>query len=119
MVGPTKLKPSARRARLRASESGVSAGTAPAARPLPQEAVEAAVLLGQGEDGAGVAHRRLDLETVADDAGVGQRPGDLALAPARQASRIEAGEPPPVLLAAPQDGDPRQARLGAFQEQHL
>ncbi len=80
MVGPTKPKPRRRRSLLSASDSAEVGGswpmrrhrltTGPPADEAPDVGVEGAELLLHGEEGACVAHRRLHLGPVADDASV-------------------------------------------------
>jgi hypothetical protein len=48
---------------------------------------------------------------MADDARIGEQPLDVALAEARDALRVEAGERTPEVAALAQDRQPREARL--------
>ena len=52
---------------------------------------------------------------MADDAGVGEEPGHVLLAEARDLVEIEAGEAFPEILALPEDRQPGQARLEALE----
>src|SRR4029079_18874381 len=63
--------------------------------------------------------RGFDLPAMADDALVGQQALDLALGVARHLRGIEAVEGAAEILALAQDRDPRQARLEAFEHEHL
>ena len=50
---------------------------------------------------------------------VGQQAVDVVRAEAGDRRRLEPGECPPVALALPQNGRPRQPRLRAFQDEQL
>ena len=52
---------------------------------------------------------------MADDAGVGEQPGDILLAESRHLVEIEAGEALPEILALAEDRQPGQARLEALE----
>jgi hypothetical protein len=84
-----------------------------------EPAVEAAVALAQPEQGARVVHRRLHLEPVADDAGVGQQPLHVTRAEPRHHHRVEAAvrrlERRPLL----EDGEPGEPRLVDLQDEPL
>jgi hypothetical protein len=75
--------------------------------------------VGDGEIGLGVADAGLDLQPVADDAGIGHQPLAFGRRVARHHLRIEAIEGPPEIVALAQDGDPRQASLKAIEQQLL
>src|SRR5690606_19045043 len=67
--------------------------------------------------GAGVLHRRLDLGPVADDAGVGEQPGDIPLLVRGDRLDPEAVERGPERGALAQDGEPGEAGLERLQGQ--
>src|SRR5207247_2892190 len=68
-------------------------------------------LLPDAEERARVADRALDLEAVADDAGILQQTFD--------ARRIELGECPVVIVALLEDRGPAESRLSALERQEL
>src|SRR5688572_19197519 len=80
---------------------------------------KAAVLLLELQEGTGIAHRRLDLQTIAHDARILQQPLDVTLAKARDALGIETGKRGAIAFALVQDRRPRKARLRALQDQEL
>jgi hypothetical protein len=90
-----------------------------AAHEAPDEPVEAAQLRPQGQEGAGVLDDPGDLEPVADDAGIGEERPDPGRAVGGDLPRIEAIEGPAVARPLPEDGDPREAGLGALEAQEL
>ena len=78
---------------------------------------ETAELFLNGEKGSGVLHRGLDLEAVADDAGIREQQLGLAGSIAGDLLRLEVVEGFPVGRALFQDGFPAQAGLGAFEDE--
>src|SRR5690554_6093634 len=80
---------------------------------------EAAVLIAQGLEDAGVVDHRLDLEAVADDAGVRQQPGALGLAVGGHPVDGEALEGLPEGGAFLEHGEPGEPRLVDLQGQAL
>ena len=66
-----------------------------------------------------VPDRPLDLEPVADDAGVDEQTLDLLRPEAGDLRRIEATEDLAIAVAFPQHRDPCEPRLGALQNQEL
>ncbi len=87
VVGPTNTKPWAFRALLSAVDSAVTAGTSASdvgrarrgRREGPHQLVEAAPGVLKRQEGARVGDGRLDLATVADDAGVRHQPLHVGL----------------------------------------
>src|SRR5262245_9638632 len=77
-----------------------------AVHEAPEVGGEAAVLVLDLEEGAGVGDRRVDLRAVPDDAVVGEEPSLSGRVVARDLDGIEAVEGLPVAVAAPQDGRP-------------
>lgn len=73
----------------------------------------------QRQPGPGVAPRGVELEAVADDAGVEHALLDLGIGHLRQALRVEAEQHLTVALALLQHRDPRQPGLKAFEQQHF
>jgi len=71
------------------------------------------------EKGASVADRRLDLEPVADDAGIGHQPGGVFVNPGCDPRRFEARKGPPVCLALAQDRQPAQPGLRTLEGEEL
>src|SRR6185369_224518 len=90
-----------------------------AADQVPEERVEAAGLVADGEEGAGVDHRRRDLGAVADDARVRQESGGLLRTVAGDDFGIEIVEGTAVAVPAAQDGDPGESGLRSLQDEHL
>src|SRR5690554_808703 len=80
---------------------------------------EAAVLIAQGLEHAGIMDHRLDLEAVADDAGVRQQPGPLGLAVGGHPADGEALEGLPEGGALLEHGEPGEPRLVDLQGQAL
>src|SRR5690554_3018937 len=80
---------------------------------------EAAVLIAQGLEHAGIMDHRLDLEAVADDAGVRQQPGPLGLAVGGHPVDGEALEGLPEGGALLEHGEPGEPRLVDLQGQAL
>ena len=89
-----------------------------AVEEAPQEGREASALL-QFQERAGVVDHGLDLEAVAHDAGVAHQAGDVLGAVAGDAVGIEAVEGLAEVLALPEDRQPRQAGLEAFEDELL
>src|SRR5687767_4874693 len=87
-----------------------------AADETPQVPGEVA---GEFQERPGIADCRLDLETIADDAGVLHQPLDVAFAEFSDAFRVEAGECGAVAVTLVENRGPRQARLRALQDQEL
>ncbi len=73
----------------------------------------------QRQPGLGVAAGRLELEAVADDAGVEHQLIDFGVAHLRHALHIEAVQHLPVALALAQNGDPGQPGLEPFEQKQL
>src|SRR5262249_21736026 len=86
-------------------------------RERPDVAVERAVLATDGEEGAGVGDRRLDLATVPNDAGIVQQTANLRRRIARDLLGVEAIEGLPVRRALAEDRRPGQPGLGALDDQ--
>ena len=72
-----------------------------------------------GEDGASVGDRRLDLQAVAHDARIFQQTLALASIEARHFRHLKIGVHPLIFRALGQDRVPTQTRLGPFEDQHL
>src|SRR5205823_8194203 len=85
----------------------------------PDVGVERAELLPDAEERARVADRALDLEAVADDAGILQQTFDARRREPRDARRIELGECPAVIVALLEDRGPAESRLSALERQEL
>lgn len=85
----------------------------------PEQFVEAAARYVEGQDRAGITDRRGDLQTVSDDAGVGEQSGEVSLAIAGDLFGIEVGEGMAEVLALFQDRQPRPSSLHAFEDQEL
>ena len=85
----------------------------------PEVRVEAALALLRLEDARRVVHRRLDLQPVADDPGIGEQALDVLRAEARDDRRIEARERAPIALALVEDRRPRESCLRALEREHL
>ncbi len=73
----------------------------------------------QGQPGLGVAPGGLELETVADDAGVEHQVFDFGVAHLRHALHIKAVQHFPVVLTFAQNGDPGQPGLEPFEQKQL
>ena len=73
----------------------------------------------QAQPSLGVLPRSLELEAVADDAGVLHQLLDLIIAQHRQTLRIEAKQHLAIALTFFQHRDPRQAGLKTFQQQEF
>ena len=91
----------------------------PPAHEAPDVGVEGAELLLDGQEGTGVADRRLDLGPVADDAGVGQELLHPGRREARHLGGVEVGEGLAVAGAALEDGGPAEAGLRPLEHQEL
>ena len=85
----------------------------------PQVVHEGRPRVVQGERRPRVADRRGDLRPVADDARVGEEPRDVRVAERRDGGDVEPRERLPVALALAQDRRPRQAGLGALEDEQL
>src|SRR5580692_1974 len=85
----------------------------------PQQAREALFLVHDLEIGARRAHGALDLQAVADDAGVLHQPFELRRRVAGDLLGLEAIEGAAEVLALAQDRDPGEAGLEAVQQQLL
>ena len=128
IVLPTKRKPRFFRSLLSASDSGAGGRHLPCSRDAvldrlaadeaPQVPGEVRLLL-KVQKRLGIADRGLDLQPIAHDAGIFHQPRDVALAEARDALGIEAGECRAIALALVEDGRPGQPGLRAFQDQEL
>ena len=86
---------------------------------LPQIGVERFELVLDGGEGAGVAHRRLHLGPVADDARVTQDPLDPLRRESGHLLHVEVGEEAPVPLPLLEDGEPAQSRLRPFENEEF
>src|SRR5919108_5583211 len=85
----------------------------------PDEVVQRRFGFAQRECPARVRDCRFDLAAVTDDPGVTQETIDVALAETRHALRIEIGERNAKCIALPQDRQPRESRLKAFEAEPL
>src|SRR5262245_52634364 len=83
--------------------------------PLPEVLRQRSEFLAQFDGALGVVDRRLDLAAMANDAFVAQQPADIASRVTRDAVDVEAGKRAAEVLPFPQDRDPAQARLKAFE----
>src|SRR4051794_5502169 len=86
---------------------------------LPDQLVQGRAVVVQVHGRARVRDRRLDLRAVADDARVGEQPGDVVVAEASDGGRLEARERGAERLALAQDRDPREARLERLERHAL
>jgi hypothetical protein len=87
-------------------------------RVRPEELVQR-LGLAQGDGRVGVRNRGLDLAAVADDRGVCQEARDVAFGECRDPLWLEALEGGTEPLTLPQDRQPRQSRLEAFEAEPL
>ena len=85
----------------------------------PEERRQGAVLFDHGQGGAGVRDRRLDLEPVAHDAGVGEQALAVVVAERGDGGDVEAGERRPERRPLAQDRQPRQAGLERLEGEAL
>ena len=85
----------------------------------PEEPGQPALGAGQLRRRAGVGDRRLDLEPVADDAGVAEQAFDVGGAEGGHGRDAEPGEGRPEALALAQDRQPRQAALERLEGEPL
>src|SRR6266478_977398 len=85
----------------------------------PNVGVEAAELLLNRHEGLSVLNRGVDLQTIANDAGVAQKSCDLTLIVFRHLARIEIIKSGAIAIALPENYFPAQAGLRAFQNQKL
>ena len=85
----------------------------------PEERRQGAVLFDHGQGGARVGQRRLDLEPVADDAGVGHQALAVGVAERRDRGDVEVRERRPERRPLAQDRQPREARLERLQREPL
>src|SRR5690606_38685907 len=83
------------------------------------EPVDRILFPGQPQPGLRILPGRPQLQAMADDAGVLRQLLQVSVRLRRHEPDIEAAVDLPVTLALAQDGDPRQARLQAFEHQHL
>src|SRR5258708_21719397 len=90
-----------------------------AARELPEVVVERAQGGADLKVGLGVGNEGLHLEAISDDAGILHQAPAFGGSVADHFLGVETVERYAVSLALAQDGDPAQARLRAFQAQHL
>src|SRR3954462_5396723 len=74
-------------------------------------------MLFDGDDGAGIRDRRLDLPAMADDRRVAEQTIDIACAEPRHLVRVEALERAPEGITLTKNREPRQARLKPFKAQ--
>ena len=85
----------------------------------PQEGVEAAEFLLHRQEGAGVLPGGEDLQAVAHDSRILEGGLQLGVGHGGDFDGVEPEEDPPVGLPLPEDGDPAEPGLGAFQHQLL
>jgi hypothetical protein len=85
----------------------------------PDIGVEAPELLLDLQEAAGVVDCGRDLEPVADDARVGQEPGDLPFVEPGHPRGVEAGEGAAEILAFLKDGQPGQPGLESLEQEML
>jgi hypothetical protein len=90
-----------------------------AADELPEEGVGSARLVAEREEGPRILDRALDLETVADDAGIGEERPHLGRSIGRHLRGIEVREGAAIVLALLEDGGPGEPRLRALEDQEL
>ena len=115
MVGPTNRKP--RRFVLAiAIDSAVVAGTSAyevgaGAAGGANDQQQIAERLVERQQGAGVADRRIDLEPVADDAGIAEEARHVGVVEGRNNGRVEARERLAEVLTLAQDDGRREPRL--------
>ena len=83
----------------------------------PDVGVETPELLPDGQEGPGVPDGGIDLEPVADDAGVGEELIHLPPAVPGDGRNVETVEGRAVVFALFQDGVPAQPGLGAFEDE--
>jgi len=91
----------------------------PAADKLPDELIEAAILLSNFQECPGIDNGRLDFRAVAHDGWIVQQRADFIFAVARNFFGIEIIEGLAERFALFQDGEPAQARLRAFENQEF
>ena len=90
-----------------------------AADKSPDIGVKTAGLFLDIEKGPGILHRRLDLEPIPHDAGVGQQPFDLAGSVAGNASGLEVVKRGPVVGPLLENRIPTQTGLSTLQDEKL
>ena len=86
---------------------------------FPQQRVQRTVALAHGKRRTRVGDRRLDLQPVAHDAGVGHQALDVGRGVTGDLVSVEIVEGAAVVLALLQDRDPAQPRLRTLEHQHL
>ena len=77
------------------------------------------MLFDHRQGGASVRDRRVDLEPVAHDAGVGEQPLAVVIAERGDGGDVELRERRPERRPLAQDGQPRQAGLERLQREAL
>src|SRR5207248_2427000 len=80
---------------------------------------EAAELFLHGKEGFGVGDRRIDLEPVADDAGIGEELLHFSRVVAGDLVGVEVIKGVSIILALAEDRLPAQAGLGTFEDEEL
>lgn len=77
------------------------------------------ILISEPKDHRGVMDRRIDLQTVPDDSGIGEESCSIRIAVRCDERRIEVRVRSPKSLALPQDRQPRQTRLVDLEHESL
>src|SRR6516165_10253990 len=90
-----------------------------AANELPEISVEAAEFVLHSQHGTGVLHGGIDLQAIANNAGVGEKLPHLALSIPRDCRSIKVVKGSPVVVPLLENSLPAQACLGAFQDEEL
>jgi hypothetical protein len=85
----------------------------------PEKEAERAMLFPNRQVTLGVFNRGLDFTAVADDAGVGEQARQVMRIVAGDLFRVEIVERAPIMVPLAQDGQPVEAGLRAFENQHL
>ena len=85
----------------------------------PQVACKRRIFFEKLQESAGVFDRGLYFQAIADDAGVLHQAVNIFLAVAGDAPGIEVVERLAIVVPLPQDGQPAETGLGAFEDQHL
>ena len=89
------------------------------AREAPQMRIEAAELRDDIGERLRILDRRIDLEPIADDAGIREQAGPFLRSILRDFRRVEVVQRLPVVVSFLEDGLPAQTRLGAFEDEEL
>src|SRR5882724_75841 len=106
-----------RRSRRHLTHAAPAIQSGPPADEAPRVAVEAPELPRHREQGPGVGHGALDLEPVANDAGIAQQPGHARRGESGDPRRIKLLDDLAITGALPEDGFPTQAGLSTLQDQ--